>query len=38
MLLTGEEYQWIEHQVFGRKMKEHNQVLTRIKEERTVLD
>jgi len=34
MLLTGEEYRWIEHQVFDRKMKEYNKMLTQIKEER----
>ena len=34
MLLTGEEYRWIEHQVFERKMKEYNKMLTQIKEER----
>jgi len=34
MLLTGEEYCWIEHRVFDRKMKEYNKMLTQIKEER----
>jgi transposase len=34
MLLTGEEYRWIEHQVFDRKMKEYKKMLTQIKEER----
>jgi len=34
MLLTGEEYRWIEHQVFERKMKVYNKMLTQVKEER----
>jgi hypothetical protein len=34
MLLTGEEYRWIEHQVFERKVKEYYKMLTQIKEER----
>jgi transposase len=34
MLLTGEEYRWIEHQVFERKMKEYTKILTQIREER----
>jgi len=34
MLLTGEEYRWIERQVFERKMKEYNKMLTQINAER----
>jgi hypothetical protein len=34
MLLAVEEYRWIEHQVFERKMKECHRMLTQTKEER----
>jgi transposase len=34
MLLTGEEFRWIEHQLFERKLKEYEKVLAEIREER----
>jgi hypothetical protein len=34
MLLTREEFRWIEHQLFERKLKEYEKVLAEMKEER----
>jgi hypothetical protein len=34
MLMTGEEFRWIEHRLFEKKLKEYEKVLSERREER----
>jgi hypothetical protein len=34
MLVTGEEFRWVEHRLFERKLKEYEKVLVEMREER----